>query len=351
MLMDIFKLGLKDIWRNKWIFLCFVGFILTVSLVLAAIGATLVRLYRQPTDSLEVKRYYETVPISYSFEEMDRIEEQLNQLFQEGGYGSFNINGSDLVGEKFDVFSTIFVGELEKYGDNRILWCMPSQMFSQVHAVRSEDIRIVNRENIDLDIVKRINWNKLPEEGDVFFELTSHEFRDIASFSPDVSQWCELVESSYFSKEDRKTGLDTKMEEIFQQGPIRLYKQSLDFKCKDEMYFMRHYMYVYGILSVLSMLVCFFLFLKYLYSKLCEEYRIHLICGATMRSILGRNCIFILAMGLGSLLIMNYLNRFQWNEMAQWGLAITLLWMVALGIATMAMLGSKSIGTKIKGDM
>ena len=113
--------------------------------------------------------------------------------------------------------------------------------------------------------------------------------------------------------------------------------------------FILKYIYFYVFLLLLAFLLSFGIFIKNLYKRLLREYKIHIICGATKKSIFIRNSVFVLSLAVFNFMIINFLNRFNYDIIFFLNIGLNIVFVLLLEFVILNMLIREDLSTTLMG--
>ncbi|MEB3072340.1 hypothetical protein [Parvimonas sp. C2] len=341
MVIDNIKLGFRDIKRNTRIFILFGLLILSISVILSFSTYALNLALKESKDT-EVS--YFAIPVSYEMKDFIKVEDRVDKLLKKGGYTKFV---SEYVNEEKGIFIQIFIGKFQKSSENRVLFAINSEdleLFKQ----KEKTLKVVSADELDKIKFKTVGVDlEIDDDNLVFLEVAKKE-TSLSDFKLNPAELKDLIEGTKFTDKELKNGLDEEFEKAILNSDI-VFKKHINSVNMTDVDFILKYIYFYVFLLLLAFLLSFGIFIKNLYKRLLREYKIHIICGATKKSIFIRNSVFVLSLAVFNFMIINFLNRFNYDIIFFINIGINIVFILTLEFVILNMLIREDLSTTLMG--
>lgn len=341
MVIDNIKLGFRDIKRNTRIFILFGLLILSISVILSFSTYALNLALKESKDT-EVS--YFAIPVSYEMKDFIKVEDRVDKLLKKGGYTKFV---SEYVNEEKGIFIQIFIGKFQKSSENRVLFAINSEdleLFKQ----KEKTLKVVSADELDKIKFKTVGVDlEIDDDNLVFLEVAKKE-TSLSDFKLNPAELKDLIEGTKFTDKELKNGLDEEFEKAILNSDI-VFKKHINSVNMTDVDFILKYIYFYVFLLLLAFLLSFGIFIKNLYKRLLREYKIHIICGATKKSIFIRNSVFVLSLAVFNFMIINFLNRFNYDIIFFINIGINIVFILTLEFVILNMLIRENLSTTLMG--
>lgn len=341
MVIDNIKLGFRDIKRNTRIFILFGLLILSISVILSFYTYALNLALKESKDT-EVS--YFAIPVSYEMKDFIKVEDRVDKLLKKGGYTKFV---SEYVNEEKGIFIQIFIGKFQKSSENRVLFAINSEdleLFKQ----KEKTLKVVSADELDKIKFKTVGVDlEIDDDNLVFLEVAKKE-TSLSDFKLNPAELKDLIEGTKFTDKELKNGLDEEFEKAILNSDI-VFKKHINSVNMTDVDFILKYIYFYVFLLLLAFLLSFGIFIKNLYKRLLREYKIHIICGATKKSIFIRNSVFVLSLAVFNFMIINFLNRFNYDIIFFINIGINIVFILTLEFVILNMLIREDLSTTLMG--
>ena len=341
MVIDNIKLGFRDIKRNTRIFILFGLLILSISVILSFSTYALNLALKESKDT-EVS--YFAIPVSYEMKDFIKVEDRVDKLLKKGGYTKFV---SEYVNEEKGIFIQIFIGKFQKSSENRVLFAINSEdleLFKQ----KEKTLKVVSADELDKIKFKTVGVDlEIDDDNLVFLEVAKKE-TSLSDFKLNPAELKDLIEGTKFTDKELKNGLDEEFEKAILNSDI-VFKKHINSVNMTDVDFILKYIYFYVFLLLLAFLLSFGIFIKNLYKRLLREYKIHIICGATKKSIFIRNSVFVLSLAVFNFMMINFLNRFNYDIIFFINIGINIVFILTLEFVILNMLIREDLSTTLMG--
>ena len=341
MIIDNIKLGFRDIKRNTRIFILFGLLILSISVILSFSTYALNLALKESKDT-EVS--YFAIPVSYEMKDFIKVEDRVDKLLKKGGYTKFV---SEYVNEEKGIFIQIFIGKFQKSSENRVLFAINSEdleLFKQ----KEKTLKVVSADELDKIKFKTVGVDlEIDDDNLVFLEVAKKE-TSLSDFKLNPAELKDLIEGTKFTDKELKNGLDEEFEKAILNSDI-VFKKHINSVNMTDVDFILKYIYFYVFLLLLAFLLSFGIFIKNLYKRLLREYKIHIICGATKKSIFIRNSVFALSFAVFYFMIINFLNRFNYDIIFFLNIGLNIVFVLLLEFVILNMLIREDLSTTLMG--
>ena len=341
MVIDNIKLGFRDIKRNTRIFILFGLLILSISVILSFSTYALNLALKESKDT-EVS--YFAIPVSYEMKDFIKVEDGVDKLLKKGGYTKFV---SEYVNEEKGIFIQIFIGKFQKSSENRVLFAINSEdleLFKQ----KEKTLKVVSADELDKIKFKTVGVDlEIDDDNLVFLEVAKKE-TSLSDFKLNPAELKDLIEGTKFTDKELKNGLDEEFEKAILNSDI-VFKKHINSVNMTDVDFILKYIYFYVFLLLLAFLLSFGIFIKNLYKRLLREYKIHIICGATKKSIFIRNSVFVLSLAVFNFMIINFLNRFNYDIIFFLNIGLNIVFVLLLEFVILNMLIREDLSTTLMG--
>ncbi|MEB3057951.1 MULTISPECIES: hypothetical protein [Parvimonas] len=341
MVIDNIKLGFRDIKRNTRIFILFGLLILSISVILSFSTYALNLALKESKDT-EVS--YFAIPVSYEMKDFIKVEDRVDKLLKKGGYTKFV---SEYVNEEKGIFIQIFIGKFQKSSENRVLFAINSEdleLFKQ----KEKTLKVVSADELDKIKFKTVGVDlEIDDDNLVFLEVAKKE-TSLSDFKLNPAELKDLIEGTKFTDKELKNGLDEEFEKAILNSDI-VFKKHINSVNMTDVDFILKYIYFYVFLLLLAFLLSFGIFIKNLYKRLLREYKIHIICGATKKSIFIRNSVFVLSLAVFNFMIINFLNRFNYDIIFFLNIGLNIVFVLLLEFVILNMLIREDLSTTLMG--
>lgn len=341
MVIDNIKLGFRDIKRNTRIFILFGLLILSISVILSFSTYALNLALKESKDT-EVS--YFAIPVSYEMKDFIKVEDGVDKLLKKGGYTKFV---SEYVNEEKGIFIQIFIGKFQKSSENRVLFAINSEdleLFKQ----KEKTLKVVSADELDKIKFKTVGVDlEIDDDNLVFLEVAKKE-TSLSDFKLNPAELKDLIEGTKFTDKELKNGLDEEFEKAILNSDI-VFKKHINSVNMTDVDFILKYIYFYVFLLLLAFLLSFGIFIKNLYKRLLREYKIHIICGATKKSIFIRNSVFVLSLAVFNFMMINFLNRFNYDIIFFINIGINIVFILTLEFVILNMLIREDLSTTLMG--
>ena len=341
MVIDNIKLGFRDIKRNTRIFILFGLLILSISVILSFSTYALNLALKESKDT-EVS--YFAIPVSYEMKDFIKVEDRVDKLLKKGGYTKFV---SEYVNEEKGIFIQIFIGKFQKSSENRVLFAINSEdleLFKQ----KEKTLKVVSADELDKIKFKTVGVDlEIDDDNLVFLEVAKKE-TSLSDFKLNPAELKDLIEGTKFTDKELKNGLDEEFEKAILNSDI-VFKKHINSVNMTDVDFILKYIYFYVFLLLLAFLLSFGIFIKNLYKRLLREYKIHIICGATKKSIFIRNSVFVLSLAVFNFMIINFLNRLNYDIIFFLNIGLNIVFVLLLEFVILNMLIREDLSTTLMG--
>lgn len=342
MFLDILKLGIKDIFKYKREFLILELVIMIITLISISSFGSMISVF----ESEKFETYYSAVPISYDQKEKDSIINRLDSIFKKGGYTYFY---SDYVNTKFDVEVLVLVGKYEDRSENNIIWCVPKEDLRKLKNSSLGKIEIINSRKINEKKMELIGMENLLKDKSVqLIKFEGEEFKNLANYQIADIELIALSEEAKLADNIDNNDVHKEFEKAFENTFLHLQKD--EFSNIEEISFVKRFMSVYIIVSIMVVALGIVIVTKHIYAKLHREYIIHLICGATKLNIFIRNSIFLMFLIGINFLFMGYLNAFHIDAFFIINIFISLIFIIIFELITLRILIKEDLSIKLEGE-
>lgn len=342
MIIDNIKLGFKDLKKNIRNFILFGLLISSISIVIISSSFSLIEIFKEGN---RTKITYYAVPVSYEMTDFVKVEDRVDKLLKKGGYTSFV---SSKINEEYGIFIKIFLGKFQKNSENKILLgvdIVELESFKQ----KIKNIKVVSIEDLDKKKLELVNFDiGFNDENLVFVEMDK-KYNSLSDFKLNTEELKDLIESTTFDYKDIENGFDKEFDKAILNSNIVFKKHINSENTETEIDFILKYIYFFIALLLLAFFISFGIFIKNLYKKLFREYKIHIICGATKKSIFIRNSVFILTLIFTNFMIMNFLNRFEYNPLFFINIGMNIVCILILEFVILNMLIREDLSTTLMG--
>ena len=294
-------------------------------------------------ESREIEVNYLGVPVSYEIKDFIKVEDRVDKVLKKGGYTKFI---SEYVNEENGIFIQIFLGKFQKNSENMILFGINLEDLELLKQ-KEKNLRVVPIDDLDNIKLKSVGINlEFDDEQLVFVEVSKID-TVLSDFKLKPTELIDLIEGTKFTNKELKNGLDKEFEKAILNSDI-VFKKYIS-SDNSEIDFILKYIYFYVFLLVLAFLLSFIIFIKNLYKKLFREYKIHIICGATKKSIFIRNSVFVLSLSIFNFIIINFLNRFNYDIIFFLNIGLNIVFVMLLEFVILNMLIRKDLSTTLMG--
>ena len=342
MVIDNIKLGFKDLKKNIRNFILFGLLISSISIVIISSSFSLIEIFKEGN---RTKITYYAVPVSYEMTDFVKVEDRVDKVLNNGGYTSFV---SSNINEEYGVFIKFFLGKFQKNSENKILIgvdMVELESFKQ----KVKNLKVVSIEDLDKKSLKLVNVDiEFNDENLVFVEMDK-KYNSLSDFKLNTDELKNLIENTTFDDKDIENGLDKEFDNAILNSNIVFKKHINSENTETEIDFIIKYIYFFVSLLMLAFSISFGIFIKNLYKKLFREYKIHIICGATKKSIFIRNSVFILTLIFTNFMLMNFLNRFEYNTLFFINIGINIVCILILEFVILNMLIRENLSTTLMG--
>ena len=225
-------------------------------------------------------------------------------------------------------------------------------------AINSEDLELFKQKEKTLKVVSADELDKIKfktvgvdleidDDNLVFLEVAKKE-TSLSDFKLNPAELKDLIEGTKFTDKELKNGLDEEFEKAILNSDI-VFKKHINSVNMTDVDFILKYIYFYVFLLLLAFLLSFGIFIKNLYKRLLREYKIHIICGATKKSIFIRNSVFVLSLAVFNFMIINFLNRFNYDIIFFINIGINIVFILTLEFVILNMLIREDLSTTLMG--
>lgn len=342
MFLDILKLGVKDIFRYKREFFILELIIMVITLIsISSLGSMI-----SAFESEKFETYYSAVPISYNQKEKENLIKRLDETFKKGGYTYFY---SNYVNTKFDVEVLVLVGKFEDRSDNNIIWYVPKKDLEKLKESSLGNIEIIDSIKIDEKKMELIQMENLLDDNSAqFIKFDGKEFKNLPSYQISDIELIALSEDAKLVDNTGNNDVHKEFENAFEN--TFLYLQKDEFSNIEEISFVKRFMFIYIIISIIATALGLIIIIKHIYAKLHREYIIHLICGATKLNIFIRNSIFLIFLTGINFLTMNYLNAFNMDTFFAINIFISIVFIIIFELIILRILIKEDLSIKLEGE-
>lgn len=306
MIADKIRIALKDIIK-------FFPYFLFLVLLITSTSVGLISMFLSITDNLtdEVQEgtTYTAIPISFDCQKDSILIDRLNDFYSNNGYSYF-INES--LNAKFKSHIFVILGKYSDKSNKRITWAIDKSSLDKFLEKDLKGLKILPLETLNNEFTEYLYANNLINDGNTKLIVAENPyFRNLRPYNLDKDYFIDLVTYTKFTDAEKSKAIDSKFENIFLNSSLLLKKQ--EYSNIEELNFIFSYILPYFFILTISILISYTIFLKSIYKSLYNEYKIHMICGADLKTIFIRNELSTLFIFLLNSFLINILNKFSIN--------------------------------------
>lgn len=297
----IIRKAIKDIINNKTIFIVTLFLVIVVSLMVTSMSIAINR-NRNVDLSLDKQIYFEPVPTSFEFNDLDSMIKDTDDLLYRNGQCYFI---SHDLNEKYNCRIVVLVGNFITESKSRYIWAVSKNNDKlRKEAVKVNDsIDYINIENLnisDFDVLEKnfyiAKLNKLTD-----YKLTADSFFDVIS-------------NLSFSEEEIKNKVAEEFLKKFEDKTIRI--KYIENSKENEVSFIIIYVIPFLIIVITGIYISLIIFYKNVLYKMHNENIVHIISGATVKDIFLRNSMFIIIIMICNFLFLTWANTIDKDAIA-----------------------------------
>lgn len=319
MFIDNIRFGFKDLVKNLKIFILFLIFLASISLITVSASISIIEIFKNKDFSIK----YSLIPISYENEDFKKRTNNLEDFFIKSGKTKAN---SKYLNEKTNNNFTILIGDFLKNSNEKIIF-VTSKV--NLESLKQKNVNFIEKEKLDKKALKAFNIDQRNLKELVFIHPLSG-FNSLKDLKFSLNEYKDIIENTKFTKDEIKKGVDLKFEKIISNDNLFLKRH--ENSMSKEINFITKYIFVYVFLLLLSFLICFYIFMKNIYKKLTTQYKIHMIQGVRYIDIFIRNSVFSIILVLFNFILISFLNEFKINTIFFIDLILNFIYFLALEI-------------------
>ncbi|MRJ48499.1 hypothetical protein [Fundicoccus ignavus] len=328
MLIEVVKLGFKDIIKFRLYFILLEVLILSISIVFISSSSSLIY-------ALSDKGYqgniYSVTPINYDFSNQKNIEMQLNEVFDEGGYTFFY---SEKLNNKFRSQILVIFGRYDNDSNIKEIWCIPENQKSMLLDKEIGKAEALSLNSLDISKLEKMGVNSMFYGEEMsFVSVSDRNYSKLSDYGLSINELIFLIENTQFTEEDVSKKLDNVFENIFQDKSLHLTKNITPMD--KEVDFLLKYILIFILFLMCSLFFSYLIIITSLLNHLTKEYVIHLICGSTRKNIFIRNSVFVCLLSGINFMLINLLNNFNLDMFFFINLSLFFFFMFSLLLSTM----------------
>lgn len=284
-MLDNILLGMKDIYKNKFIFLLIQVLILLICIIFVSTSLTMT--YSQAnTHSEYLKSQYSLVPIS---NDMSKNKEFVNRIYDEIHETSMTYFNSYSLSSMIDENVIILLGNGTMFSKD-----MPKSMDNTTVFHTQENL---NQTDIELNGIyyptSFLNIHSINDQS--IAEHLSSSATIVYVNENNVAKWFDLMDGSTIIQMLENlniNSIDTKKIESLTNDSFIYMKNNNS--SNSEVLFVLTYIYPYLLLTMIAIILAFTIFNRNSLRKMKKEYIIHMLCGARTSDIIIRNSVMML---------------------------------------------------------
>lgn len=342
-MIDTIILGLKDVYHNIKIFIILILSILTITTIF--VSSTLSLFYTNlATDKTHLRNSYHLVPTSTDMSQNKNLVNDYFSFIIENGVSYFP---SNTLTEKYDIATLIVVGDStlidqqiqQQDSTSGFLIADASETLNKIE-YNGKEIKL---ESLNLSYDNQF-LNEIAETPLILICLGNNE---------DLTKWLnyedgdivlQFIENSIFDTNAEK--YEKPLLDIFDKSFISMKHYPVsDYEKK----FIYTYIYPFICITMICVLISFWLIYSHFLRKMYREYMIHIFYGAKKKDILLRNSISMVFIFMISCIAFAFIKRGEKSIIANCGYLFIMIFVTFFELFTVFKISSNDKLKNIKG--
>lgn len=297
----IIRKAIKDIINNKTIFIVTLFLVIVVSLMVTSISIAINR-NRNVDLSPDKQIYFEPVPTSFEFNDLDSMIKETDALLSRNGQSYFI---SQDLNEKYNCRIIVLVGNFINDSKSRYIWAI-----SKVNDKFGRELSNLNNK-INYKEIEKLNISDFDTKDKNFYVADLNKLTD---YKLSVDSFFDVISNLSFSEEEIKNKVAEEFLKKFEDKTIRI--KYIENSKENEVSFIIIYVIPFLIIVITGIYISLIIFYKNVLYKMRNENIVHIISGATIKDIFLRNSLFIIIIMICNFLFLTWANTIDKDAIA-----------------------------------
>lgn len=297
----IIRKAIKDIINNKTIFIVTLFLVIVVSLMVTSMSIAISN--NNIADlKLNTQTYFEPVPISFEFNDLDSMIKETDALLSKNGQSYFI---SQDLNEKYNCRIFVLVGNFIDDSKVRYIWAVSKNN----DKLRKEAVKV--NDSIDYINIENLNISDFDTKDKNFYMADLNKLTD---YKLTVDSFSDVINNLSFSEEEIKNKVAEEFVKKFEDKTIRI--KYIENSKENEVSFIIIYVIPFLIIVITGIYISLIIFYKNVLYKMRNENIVHIISGATVKDIFLRNSMFIIIIMICNFLFLTWANTIDKDAIA-----------------------------------
>lgn len=297
----IIRKAIKDIINNKTIFIVTLFLVIVVSLMVTSMSIAINR-NRNVDLSLDKQIYFEPVPTSFEFNDLDSMIKDTDDLLYRNGQCYFI---SHDLNEKYNCRIVVLVGNFIDDSKVRYIWAVSKNN----DKLRKEAVKV--NDSIDYINIEKLNIPDFDTKDKNFYMADLNKLTD---YKLTADSFFDVISNLSFSEEEIKNKVAEEFLKKFEDKTIRI--KYIENSKENEVSFIIIYVIPFLIIVITGIYISLIIFYKNVLYKMRNENIVHIISGATIKDIFLRNSLFIIIIMICNFLFLTWANTIDKDAIA-----------------------------------
>lgn len=295
--------GLRIVRKNKLAFILLLIVLITLSILITSVLVTIFEKKLSFSITNSKTRYYDAVPVSYTFDDLDKMIADISTSLSNGGETYFM---SQSLNDKYHCNIIVIIGHLTNENYNRHICAVP----------KLKDNLKESHENINNKIkyekIEKMNINDF--NGSKYNFYTS-QYDDLLDYNINTSELEEIIHNLKYSEIEIKLGIDMELINQFKDKSLKISLSESN--GSNEAIFILKFVFVFTCSMLIMLYLSYLIINNNLLYKMRNENIINIICGASTKDIFVQNSVFITLLNLINLAFLIYISIHDNNIIAK----------------------------------
>ncbi|MCI6609448.1 MAG: hypothetical protein MSH08_01540 [Ezakiella sp.] len=297
----IIRHSTKYILNNKTIFIVILFLVIAVSLMVTSMCMAISN--NNIADlKLNTQTYFEPVPISFEFNDLDSMIKETDALLSKNGQSYFI---SQDLNEKYNCRIFVLVGNFIDDSKVRYIWAVSKNN----DKLRKEAVKV--NDSIDYINIENLNISDFDTKDKNFYMADLNKLTD---YKLTVDSFSDVINNLSFSEEEIKNKVAEEFVKKFEDKTIRI--KYIENSKENEVSFIIIYVIPFLIIVITGIYISLIIFYKNVLYKMRNENIVHIISGATVKDIFLRNSMFIIIIMICNFLFLTWANTIDKDAIA-----------------------------------
>lgn len=297
----IIRKAIKDIINNKTIFIVTLFLVIVVSLMVTSMSIA-INSNRNVDLSLDKQIYFEPVPTSFEFNDLDSMIKDTDDLLYRNGQCYFI---SHDLNEKYNCRIVVLVGNFIDDSKVRYIWAVSKNN----DKLRKEAVKV--NDSIDYINIEKLNIPDFDTKDKNFYMADLNKLTD---YKLTADSFFDVISNLSFSEEEIKNKVAEEFLKKFEDKTIRI--KYIENSKENEVSFIIIYVIPFLIIVITGIYISLIIFYKNVLYKMRNENIVHIISGATVKDIFLRNSMFIIIIMICNFLFLTWANTIDKDAIA-----------------------------------